>query len=186
MRPLRSVAGKPLDWVRVGSRGDREFELRAGVEVVGLLGFFARLGDTARGRCHGGAWSFEPAGVTARTIRVSPMGILAAGNKPGADGPDGALDALPGGTLYPGGLSRAAHIEIENEAYRWNREGRFTAWWSLKDAGGPLVRARRVGLPVTGRGSVEILPSAFGRPELPILVLSAWYLLARRQGRTAG
>jgi hypothetical protein len=158
MRAFAEVAGQELLWVQPAAR-KRQFELRAGDEVVATLRFQrSSLADAEAADHH---WTFKREGFwhPRVTVRVSGSETDVALFHPSWMG---------GGTLE---LPQGKSLKLAS-ANIWQSEW---VWQEVKDV--PLVRFKgRHGL-LKASAQVEIGPDAAHRDDLPLLVLLGWYLI---------
>jgi hypothetical protein len=156
MRTLSDLTG--LQWYRP-SFWRREFELRAGDEIVGTLKFRGVLRPVAVFESREGAWTFARAGFFQNrgTIRVSGQSTNVAEFR-------GRPWTSAGELVFASGGAYALSISL------W-----MTRMEVRAPTGEPVVAIHRRGL--CGRhADVEIVPAARALPETPLLVAFGWFL----------
>lgn len=158
MRSLADVADQALVWHQT-ARLKRNFELRAGDEVVATLRF--QRGTLADAEVANMRWTFKREGFWHRRVVI---------RLPGSDADSGAvqLSWRGGGTLaLPDG--RTVRLAAANV---WRSEW---IWGENHDA--PLVRFEsRQGF-MRLEGHVDVLGRALKPEELALLVMLGWYLI---------
>jgi len=163
---IRSITPEPLLWVQPRLIR-REFELRAGRDVVATLAWRGFVGWSARGETAEGRYRFR--------VRNPFFGDVVV--HPGDSDSETAVwkpRMFGAGTVrFPGGRTFRLH-----PAHFWNRRG------FVEDETGAtlfllLLRFRWLRL----EASVELEPGAERVAELPVLLLLAWYARLLARGR---
>ena len=158
MRPIADVADQALVWHQT-ARLKRNFELRAGDEVVATLRF--QRGTLADAEAANVRWTFKREGFWHRRVMIRLLG---------SDADSGAvqLSWRGGGTLA---LSDGRTIRLA-AANVWRSEW---IWAENQDA--PLVRFKsRQGF-MKLEGQVDVLGRGVKPDELALLVILGWYLI---------
>jgi hypothetical protein len=157
VRPISETVGEELLWVQPAARR-REYELRAGDDVVATLRF--QRGSLADAEAEGEHWTFKRQGFWQPRVTV---------RVPGSDA-DVAIfrPHWAGGGTLEFASGRTTRLSSANF---WQSE-----WvWQEKDQ--PLILFKgRHGI-VKARGAVEIHSGSAGLPDTPLLVLLGWYLI---------
>jgi hypothetical protein len=164
MKPIREQIGRRLRWTQPHVFR-REYELRAGEDVLATLRFEGVFGRTARAGAAEGTWIFQETGFPGRRTVVR------------REGSDVELATYSrrwrGGTLeFAGGRSF-----IAKSLKFWPPEWGFT---DREDH--PLVRFRPELNPFKASARVTIERRADSLEELPLLLLVGWHaaILAKR------
>jgi hypothetical protein len=170
MKPIRDCIGRALRWTqpRVFKR---EYELRAGGDLLATLGYEGFLGRAARAEAAEGVWTLNQAGFPVSRTVVR------------REGSDVELAAYSrrwrGGTLeFAGG-----RVFTSKSLRFWPPE------WGFTDREGHvLVRFRSEWNPFKASARVVIERRADGLEELPLLLLVGWHaaILARRARHRSG
>jgi len=169
MKPLRECVGRRLEW-KQPHLFRRDYELRAGDELVATLEFLRNVGWAARAGTAEGAWILNRKGWFRRQVEVR------------REGSDVVLATLSrrwrGGTLeFAGG-----------KTFTW-KTLRFwppeTGFLDREDH--VLIRIRSRWNPFRAGARVTVERRADALEELPLLVLTGWYTaLAVRNARHRG
>jgi hypothetical protein len=160
MRPIRDVAGLVLRWVQP-SAFKREYELRAGDEVLATLRWQKTFGSLALAASADGTWSFKRSGFLNPkvTVRVPGSEADVAVLKPGWRG-EGTLE-LSAGRRYP-----------------WRNASFWRSEWAFTDeAGEALVQFKPEFAFFKHAAEVTVDPRAAPLPDLSLLALLGWYLM---------
>ena len=157
MRPISETVGEELLWVQPAARR-REYELRAGDDVVATLRF--QRGSLADAEAEGEHWTFKRQGFWQPRVTV---------RVPGSDADVAIFRAhWAGGGMLEFASGRATRLSSANF---WQSE------WVWQEKAQPLILFKgRHGI-VKARGAVEIQSGSAGLPDTPLLVLLGWYLI---------
>jgi len=158
MKTIKEFALGELVWVQP-ARLKQEFDLTAGVEVVGTLRW--NRASLATAETAGQSWTFKREGFWHPRITV---------RLPGSD--DNIATFQPGwgggGTLD---LAWGPHVRFAAANF-WHSQ------WDWIDAQGqPVVHFKSHQGLLKVEGQVEIEPGGIELPDLPLLVVLGWYLL---------
>ncbi len=164
MRCIGEATGQELLWGRAGVRR-REYELRAGGEILAMLGW--QRGSLAIARVANGCWSFKRAGLCHPRVTVRTFGT------------DSEV-----ATYHAGWTGRGVLELRQGRRFQWAAADFWRSQWAWQAAdGSTLVRFRNARSPgglggQAGQGArVEVEPAAVALPELALLVSLGWYLL---------
>ena len=164
MRCIGEATGQELLWGRGRVRG-REYELRAGGEILATLGW--QRGSLAIARVANGCWSFKRAGLCHPRVTVRTVGT------------DSEV------ATYHAGWTGHGVLELgQGHRFQWAAADFWRSQWAWQgDDGSTLVRFQSTRAPgglggQAGPGArVEVEPAAVALPELALLVALGWYLL---------
>jgi hypothetical protein len=156
MKPINGFIDQELRWVHPQLRR-REYELRAGDEVLARLSYTGALSSQVRAETSAGLWMFERKGQhQAITILALGAHTELANVKRGMNG--------QATLLFPDGRE-----------YRWQCSSFWhDAWLWLNEEGTPLLHLKR-GV------DVQIEPAARDLPELALLATLGWYLYKQQE-----
>ena len=160
MRSIRELSGQPLRWAQPGAF-TREYELRAGDEVLATLRWQKTFGSLALAAAADGTWTFKRSGFLSPQVTVRLPGSEAdvAVLRPGWRG-EGALE-LSAGRRYP-----------------WRNTSFWRSEWAFADvAGEPLVQFKPEFAFFKQAAEVTVDPRAAPLPDLSLLTLLGWYLM---------
>jgi hypothetical protein len=160
MKAIREVAEGVLRWTQPTAL-KREFELRAGDEVVGTLRWQKAFGSLALAEAAGGVWTFKRCGFLRPnvTVRLPGSETEAAVFKPGWGG-EGTLRLADG------------------RCYQWQHTSFWRFEWAFaNEAGEPLVHFKPEYAFLKHAAGVKLEPGAASIPDLPLLTLLGWYLM---------
>lgn len=158
MRRIVDVADRRLKWAQPRAR-KKEFELRADEELAATLRFRSSFGTFATAESADGCWTFKRIGFW-----QSKASIRACGSEE-----DVAL--FKNSTWSAGGtLTLRDGQEFRATTNIWRTKLAFET-----EAGEELLRMKTSGI-LKRSAKVEITPVGRRVPQLPILVLFAWYL----------
>jgi len=160
MRPIKEVAGQVLRWTQPSSF-KRDFQLRAGEEVVATLRWQKPAGSLALAESAGGAWTFKRSGFLTPTVSVRPQGS------------ETAIAVFKAGGRGEGTLQFT-----DGRRYQWLIAGFWRPKWSFaSDAGGPLIHFKYDLAFLQQTMEVEIEPGGAPLQDLPLLATLGWYLI---------
>ncbi len=164
MKSIRQCLGRNILWT-FAPGSTEAYELREGDEVVGTLSLLSAAGPLVEGACAEGTWTFRRVGFfsTHITVRAEGCGENLAVFTPTVGG---------GGSLaFAGGAT-----------FTWTPRSSMAAGWDfVAQDGFVLVSARPLtdNLPLEMariEGQTEVSLAGASVPQLPVLVLLAWYL----------
>jgi hypothetical protein len=159
MQRLEAVDHQQLLWKQMGF-GARDFELRSGDDLVGVLYWPKLLSDRAVAECAGGKWHIERVGFFRhRTVVVDiDSGLEVASFEP---------DWLGDGDL----------ALADGRAFQWYKTKALRNSWALVDKDGYLVLEVHEGMAwFKHEADVVLHVDPGSSPGLPFLVLVSWYL----------
>lgn len=158
MKKIAEVIGRETKWVQP-SAWKMEYELRSGDELIATLRFRSSFGSFATAESGDGCWTFKRVGFWQTRVTVrdcgSKMDIAMFKNNTWSGG--GTLELTDGSKILATTNLWQTNFEFKTEA------------------GEVLVRFKTGGL-VHLSAMVEIQPYLAGVPELPWVVMFAWYL----------
>lgn len=160
MKTIREAAGHPLEWTQ-RSVFRREFELRAGDDIVAILRWEKTFGSLARAETAEGIWTFKRSGFLRPKVTVREAGTESdiAVFKPNWIG-EGTLQFTDAGR------------------YTWAKCSFWGDQWAFADdMGNPMVYFKPKISLLAKKVEVNIQPEALSAPDLPLLALLGWYLL---------
>jgi hypothetical protein len=160
MKTILNIGQQELTWAQP-RKHKREYELRAGTEVVATLRWQNRHSQVAAGEAAQGRWTFERLGFLHPHVeaRQDQSDLELARFQPHWRG---------GGTLeFPDGR----RFDLRPTSF-WNAEW---AWTTTNND--LLLRITRESRRVQHKGYVDLLPTASDIPELSLLILLGWYLV---------
>ncbi len=162
MKGFGEVDASALRWLPVeGEHPD--FQLLAGSEEVARLSWSAGRGSLATGVTRDASWTFKRAGFLSPHVTARLVG--------------GTADAAKLSLHWSSSLLEVAG----NGTFRLLRRGTLVPTWEFVDQSGTAVlneEAVREHSTLVG-GLVTVAPKEVARPELPILLLTAWYFLVQ-------
>jgi hypothetical protein len=160
MKAIREVAEQALRWTQSSALA-REFELRAGEEVVGTLRWQKAFGSLALAEAADGAWTFKRAGFLCPrvTVRLPGSEMEVAEFKPGWAG-EGTLRLADG------------------RSYQWQKTSFWRSEWAFAgEVGTALVHFKPEFAFFKHAAEVRVEPAAVAVPDLSLLALLGWYLM---------
>jgi hypothetical protein len=160
MKSINEYIGQELRWVHPHLRR-REYELRAGDEVLARISYKGALSSQVRTESATGLWTLGRTGLRkAITILALDEHTEPATVKLGMNG--------QATLLFPDGLE-----------YRWQCSSFWhDAWLWLNDEGTPLLHLKR-------GTHVQLEQAARDLPELALLATLAWYLHKQQEEEAA-
>jgi hypothetical protein len=175
VRPIREIAEQTARWTQPKALA-REYELRAGNEVVATLRWQKTLGSLALAESADGAWTFKRSGFLSPRITVRR--------------PDSEADV---GVFKPGWRGEGMLRLLEGRGYQWLNTSFWHSEWAFADeAGKPLVHFKTEFEPAAvfaifkHAAEVTFEPSAFSVLDLSLLTLLGWYLMVLMSEDAAG
>jgi len=160
MRPIKEVADQVLRWTQPSSF-KREFELRAGEDVLATLRWQKTFGSLALAESPGGAWTFKRSGFLTPTVSVR------------AQGSESTVAVLKPGWRGEGTLQFS-----DGRRYQWVIAGFWRPQWTFAgEGGGPLIHFKYDLAFLQQTMEVEIEPGAGSLKDLPLLATLGWYLI---------
>jgi hypothetical protein len=160
MRTIREMEAQELIWIQP-RKHKRDFELRAGEEILATLRWDKQRRQIAAGEAADGRWTFRRPGFLHQHVeaRLSEVDLEVARFQPLLRG---------GGTLeFPDGR----RFGLRPTSF-WNAEWAWTT--ATNDI---LLRVKRTARSTLEKGVIELLPGTSGIPELALLILLSWYLI---------
>jgi hypothetical protein len=160
MKSINEYIGQELQWVHPHLRR-REFELRAGDEVLARSSFKGAPSSQVRAESATGLWTFGRTGLR-QAITVL------------------ALDARTEPATVKRGMNGHATLLIpDGREYRWQCSSFWRdAWTWLNDECTPLLHLK-------SGTHVQLEQAARGLPELALLATLAWYLHRQQEEEAA-
>jgi hypothetical protein len=160
MKPLRAVADQPLEWTK-GSGQKREYELRAGQEVVALLRWDKAFGSLAAATASEGEWTFKRSGFFSPRVTTRLLGS--------------ETEVL----VFKPTWRCEGTVECSSGArFRWLNTGFWRSEWTFaSENGDPLVHFKLHSALLKQSAEVRVEPGAASLPELSLLALLGWYVL---------
>jgi len=160
---IREGCASGLEWAQCRAFG-RQYELRAGDEVLGTLSWMKTFGTAALAFCAEGQWIFERPGFFARKVEVRDAGT-------------GTQVALFQPNWRGDGLLKL----VDGRTFQWVHTSFWgTQWLFVGAAGEPLLHFRSRSRRFKMTASVGIAPSALPAKELSLLTMLGWYLMVLR------
>jgi hypothetical protein len=159
MQELHTAIGRELTWQQPRLL-EREYELRAGDELLATLRWVRRLGTLALAETARERWTFKRAGFWRPRVTVR------------AEGTDADLATFEanwsgGGTLATG----------DGQHYQWRAANFWHTKWHWTDAAGtPLVQFSSSQI-LKQSARVEVTQAGADVPDLALLATLGWYLL---------
>jgi hypothetical protein len=160
MKSINEYIGQELRWVHPHLRR-REYELRAGDEVLVRISYTGALSSRIRAETADGLWMFERTGLR-QAITIQ------------------ALDAHTELARVKRGMSGQATLLFpDGREYRWQCSSFWHDVWTwLNDEGTPLLHLKR-------GAQVQLEPAAHDLPELALLTTLGWYLHRQQEEEAA-
>jgi hypothetical protein len=161
MRAIREVTEPALRWTQP-STFKREYELRAGDEILATLRWQKPFGSLALAESADGTWTFKRSGFFSPKVTVRVLGseTEVAVFKPGWTGTEGMLRFSDG------------------RSYQWLKPSFWISEWALANDGGePLIHFNPEFALFKQAAAVKIEPGAVPIPDLSFLTVLGWYLL---------
>jgi hypothetical protein len=151
MKSINECIGQELRWVHPHLRR-REYELRAGDEVLARNSYTGALSSQVRAESAAGFWTFGRTGLR-QVITVL------------------ALDEHTEPTTVKRGMNvQATLLFPDGHEYRWQCSNFWHDGWTwLNDEGTPLLHLKR-------GTQVQLEAAAHDLPELALLATLGWYL----------
>jgi len=159
MKKITSLAGRELKWIQPGAWRPH-FELRVGGEIAATLHFESSFSGFAVAESEDGCWTFKRSGFFRKRVAIVDRnsGKEIASYREGNWGRGGTLS-------MPGGKS------LHGTSDFWMRNFRFNG-----ESPEPLLEFKNSGV-FHHSAIVHMSPSAADMPELPWMVMLAWYLI---------
>jgi hypothetical protein len=160
MKSINECLDQELRWVHPDLLR-REYELRAGDEVLARISYTGALSSQVRAETAAGLWTFERTGL--RQV----ITIL-------------ALDAHTEPASVKRGMSGQATLLFpDGHEYRWHCSSFWRdAWTWLNDEGTPLLHLK-------SGTQVQLEQAARDLPELALLATLGWYLHRKQEEEAA-
>ncbi len=175
MENFAQAMNKNLLWIQPKAL-QRRFELRDEEMLVAALEFKSSYGSLAAATTAEENWTFKRVGFfnPRVTVRRSEEEIDLAVYRPKWTGTQGVLEFTAG------------------RSYIWKVANFWATRYEFLDSAGQPLLAYQSGIEhgklsdlFKNQARVEILPTAHGLPELPLLVLLGWYLIVLSQEDSA-
>jgi hypothetical protein len=159
MKNLASVDLNNLLWKQMGL-GARNFELRAGDDLVAVIYWPKLLSDRAVARSAAGIWQIDRLGFFRQRIVVSPAG-----------------SDLEIASFEPGWLGDGDLVLTDGRVFQWYRTKALGNAWALADQDDNLLFEVHEGMRWFKHEADVVLHVAVdSMPELLLLILTTWYL----------
>jgi hypothetical protein len=159
MQGLRSVDYRELLWKQVAF-GAREFELRAGEDLVGRLYWPKWLSDRAVAKCADGVWLIDRLGFFRDKVVATDMGSR------------GRV-----GTFVPNWLGDGKLSLVNGREYQWYRIKAFSNSWAFVDKNDAvLIEFHDWMRCFKHEAEVKLRMGVTSLPEISLLILLGWYL----------
>jgi hypothetical protein len=172
MRSIREVAEHTLRWAQPGALS-REYELRAGDEVLATLRWQKTFGSLALAEAADGTWTFKRSGFLRPKVTV---------RAPGSEAEVAVFKPSWGGE----GTLRFS----EGRGYQWVNTSFWRSEWAFtNEAGEPLIHFKPEVAFFKQAAEVKVEPRAVTASDLPLLTVLGWYLmllLSEDAGAAAG
>lgn len=168
MKTLIEWGATSLTWVQPKAFR-REFELRAGGQTVATVQWVSTFGSLVSVQSADGKWLIRRHGLFWRQGSIRR---------------EGDLSDLA--TFRLGWFGKIRLDSQTGESYRWARSKFWMPEWTFTNASGfPVARFRLTGFFLRSNGEIAFCESAqLHRSDLPILVLTGWYLVIVIQRRS--
>ena len=159
MEALTAVDTQKLMWKQTGF-GARDFELRAGDDLVAQLYWPKLLSDLAVAECAAGTWHIDRLGFFRQRTVVT---------LPGSD--------LEIASFEPDWLGDGDLVLADGRVFQWYQTKTLCNSWALVSPDGSLLFEVHEGMRWFKHEADVVLHVAVdAMPELPLLILVAWYL----------
>lgn len=140
--------------------GARDFELYSGDDLVGILYWPKWLSDRAVAECADGKWLIDRVGFFRHRVAVTDAG---SGMQ---------IASLDFGWLRDGDLTLT-----NGRVFRWYRTRAFRNFWALADENNQVLFEIQAGMHwFKYEADVVLHIHAESLPDLPLLILTGWYL----------
>ena len=176
MERLLELTDADLYWVQP-ERFSRWFELRAEDDPVATLGWETSCGTLARGASADGSWTFKRVGFLNPRVTIRESG-----------------SELNLAVFWPRWMGDGTLEFAYGKAFRWQSTNFWGTDWMFTSADGTPLVAFKEGAPdrklsnlFKMQALVEVHAEARDLVELPLLILTGWYLMIlRRDDAAAG
>lgn len=159
MKPIRELIGRELQWTQPHAL-KRQFELKAGDELVATLSFRSMFGSFATATTAEGQWTFKRVGFWKPRATVCVAGS------------EQVIATFRNDTWTAGGTLELA----SGRSFRANTNFWMTKYEFKSETDEPLVRFQKIGGLLHYSSNVEVQRGAAAMPELPWIVVLGWYL----------
>lgn len=168
MRTIQDAAPSNLSWQQPQALR-REYELRAGDELLATLRKTSTFGSAMDAEIGASRFTLKPEGFLHSRITVQEAG--AAGEP----------------AIFQSGFWGGGRLLLpDGRSYRFKKTSFWGSRWAfVDDSGRPLVSFKSRNRLFRTGCAVEIGSGALALPELPILALLGWYLLLQIQKNAA-
>ncbi len=166
LMPLAAAGRQSLAW-RQPAWGRRAYRLYAGASPVAVMAWAGNLSGRATARTAAAGWMLDRQGLLGRAVVYeAASGAEVAHYEPGP---------TDGGELHLAG----------GRAWRWQRTGILGEAWELADAAGrPGLTLRPAWHWLKHEAAVTVHGAAEPAPELPLLLVTCWYLACTQRHDT--
>ena len=168
MKRIVEIVGQPLEWTQPSAL-KMQYELRSDDAIVATLGFRSSFGSFATGQSADGCWTFKRVGFWQTRVTIRECN----GEKEVGQFRNNVWKG-GGGLELPDGRRFLATTNI------WETKLEFQ-----DGSGAPLLQLKSRGV-IHAAAAVEILPRVVEIPELPLMVLLAWYVVVMMHQDSAG
>jgi hypothetical protein len=169
MRSIREAAGQTLRWTQPRALS-REYELRAGDEVLATLRWQKAFGSLALAEAADGTWTFKRSGFLRPKVTV---------RLPGSEAEVAVFKPSWGGE----GTLRFS----EGRPYQWVNTSFWRSEWAFASEGSePLIHFKLEFAFFKHAAEVKVEPGAFAVPDLALLTVLGWYLMLLLSEDAAG
>ena len=159
MQGLRSVDYRQLMWKQVAF-GAREFELRAGADLVGRLYWPKWLSDRAVARCVDSNWFIDRLGFFRDKVIVTDLG-----------------SRIKVGSFEYNWLGDGKLSLVNGRAYQWYKTKAFSNSWAFVDQNDVVILEIHDWMRCfKHEAEVKLRIGVTSLPELQLLILIGWYL----------
>lgn len=160
MRHVSDVADRELTWIQPSAR-KRDYELRAGEEVIITLHWEKGWGSLATAASGGGRWTLKRAGFWHPHVTVRVAG------------------SETDSAVFRAAWTGSGTLELSpTRQLRWASANFWHSQWTWQQADGtPLVHFKAKAGLTKIQGGVDVEAAALTLPELDLLVPLGWYLL---------
>ena len=159
MQRLRSVDYRQLQWKQIAF-GAREFELRAGDDLVGRLYWPKWLSDRAVAICADGKWLIDRLGFFRDKVVVTDV-----------------VSRTKVGSFVSDWLGDGKLSLINGDVYQWYRTKAFSNSWAFADKNDVvLIEINDWMRWFKHEAEVKLRIGVTSLPELSLLILIGWYL----------
>lgn len=168
-RIICQVTEQDLLWTRPRTF-KREYELRAGDELLSTLRWQKACSSLARAESVGGSWTFKRSGCFSQTVTARVSGSEA----------DAAV-------FRPGWWSGGTLLFSDGRCYRWLHTSFWRSEWAFVEEGDQsLIHFKSRFAFWTQAAEVKVVPGTVTVPDLFLLIALGWYLMLLQSEDAAG